>query len=97
MKESLKPIKLGCLAMVIGNGAPEIDGKVVRSLRAGRRGHSGCSGRFWRTEPKGPTGSICSCILMRIDPDDEIREEQELELWGESLDSLMRKAGVWEG
>jgi len=105
MRESLKPIEPGCLAYVL---AYELKGQVVRVIDKIEINNNGacsycgsvCTHHYWNTETDFEMGE---CILIRIDPDDEIRkEEMQLDAANEDayqalrLKRALRKAGVWE-
>ena len=101
MKESLKPIEPGCLALTIAGNAAGIIVMVVRSGLLLYPKPSRCivcqrSDRWWVLETETHEGDGCECSLMRIDPDEDVlrqfRGERADDLREEKLDELYRQA-----
>ena len=104
MKESLKPIEPGCLAMVVKAPNPQRNHigmvGIYQPLPYNFNGACPACGRRDTASTLDCDGRIlmgCSDGLIRIDPDDEIRVEEEHANAANELERTLRKAGVWEG
>ena len=99
MKESLKPIEPGCLALIF---RPFTNGsKHPCTIRVGDVLHitieSPKRPGFWKAEELHSGQCFDEKGLIRIDPDDEIRKDEEIQDELDKLDAVLRKAGVREG
>lgn len=98
MKESLKPIEPGCLAMVVHSDHPLIVATVREKYPTRDRCHEcGRHNSYWRIDGENTERwHYCLCVLIRIDPDEEIHKDEEMQDELDKLDAVLRKAGVWE-
>ena len=83
MRESLKPIEPGCLVLVKRGRHAGAVGRVEHQQHWPDHHCNACDShdpwfsKYWSFD--GRPGAICGCALMRIDPDDDQREEFEAE------------------
>ena len=101
MRESLKPIEAGCLALVL------LDGSVVTVVRKGSspelRHRIGMKCERCRSESqdwvircdKRGVGNACECALVRIDPDADMRDELRADRVTDRTEEIEGRRDAW--